>query len=348
MTSKSHEEQIIQSTFRAPWWLRNPHLQTIYPNLPWSWPSRPRLRRETLKLPDGDITAVDWLIEADSLPNSSPLLIILHGLEGSSESAYVRMLMEAAFIKGWRSCVLLFRDCGDHRNRLPRRYHAGETNDLRYFLDLLYTKRSDFENAGPLLAAGYSLGGNVLLKYLGESQSETPLAAATAVCVPLNLHISAKKLNIDLSRIYQKYLLKRMKSSITRKFNRNTKIFDWDLAMSARTFAEFDEYITAPLHGFDGVNDYYDRCSSTHFLGDIERPTLIINSLDDPFMGPDVLPTADKLAKNVTLEIARKGGHVGFINGGTPFKPTFFLPRRITDFLESPVSNHGLEEKDKF
>ena len=334
MTSQSRDDQIIQSQFRAPWWLRNPHFQTMYPNLPWAWPSRPELRREILELPDGDITAVDWLVEADSLPDSAPLLIILHGLEGSAESPYARMLMEVAFDRGWRSCVLYFRDCGDYRNRLPRRYHAGETNDLRHFLSQLQLQRPS-GNAGPLLAVGYSLGGNVLLKYLGESQSETPLAAATAICVPLDLHVCARALNTGLSTIYQRHLLKLMKESVVRKFDRYTATFDWDRAMNAKTFAEFDNFITAPLHGFNGVNDYYDQCSATHFLSNIERPTLIINSLDDPFMTPDVLPTADKLSDDVTLEVAKNGGHVGFIDGGTPFSPTFYLPGRIIEFLET-------------
>ena len=306
----------------------------MYPNLPWAWPSRPELRREILELPDGDVTAVDWLVEADSLPDSAPLLIILHGLEGSAESPYARMLMEVAFDRGWRSCVLYFRDCGDYRNRLPRRYHAGETNDLRHFLSQLQLQRPS-GNAGPLLAVGYSLGGNVLLKYLGESQSETPLAAATAICVPLDLHVCARALNTGLSKIYQRHLLKLMKESVARKFDRYTATFDWDRAMNAKTFAEFDNFITAPLHGFNGVNDYYDQCSATHFLSNIERPTLIINSLDDPFMTPDVLPTADKLSDDVTLEVAKNGGHVGFIDGGTPFSPTFYLPGRIIEFLET-------------
>ena len=334
MTSQSRDNQIIQSRFRAPWWLRNPHFQTMYPSLPWAWPSRPELRRETLELPDGDVTAVDWLVEADSLPNSAPLLVILHGLEGSAESSYARMLMEAALNRGWRSCVLYFRDCGNYRNRLPRRYHAGETNDLRHFLSQLQMQRPS-GSTGPLLAVGYSLGGNVLLKYLGESQSETPLAAATAICVPLDLHVCARALNTGLSKIYQRHLLKHMKKSVTRKFDRHTAVFDWDRAMNAKTFAEFDDFITAPLHGFDGVNDYYERCSATHFLSNIERPTLIINSLDDPFMTPDVLPTADKLSGDVTLEVAKGGGHVGFIDGGTPFSPTFYLPGRIIEFLET-------------
>jgi predicted alpha/beta-fold hydrolase len=342
MTTETRENQVIKSRFRAPRWLQNPHAQTMFPNLPWAWRSRPELRRETLELPDGDVTAVDWLVEGDSLPDAAPLLVILHGLEGSAGSSYARMLMEEVVDRGWRSCVLHFRDCGDYRNRLPRRYHAGETNDLRHFLNELQAHREASGNPGPLLAVGYSLGGNVLLKYLGESESETPLAAATAICVPLNLHICSEALNTGFSKGYQYYLLKRMKKAVTQKFDRHTAAFDWDRAMKSKTFAEFDDAVTAPLHGFNGMQDYYDRCSATHFLHRIERPTLIINSLDDPFMSPAVLPDPDKLSDDVTLEVAENGGHVGFVSGGTPWRPTFYLPGRIIEFLESYAAKPGL------
>jgi predicted alpha/beta-fold hydrolase len=300
------------------------------------------MRRETLELPDGDVTAVDWLVGADSLPDAAPLLIILHGLEGSAESAYARMLMETVLERGWRSCVLHFRDCGDYRNRLPRRYHAGETNDLRHFLRELQKQRDAVGNPGVLLTVGYSLGGNVLLKYLGESQHETPLRAAAAICAPLDLHECAKALNIGFSRGYQRHLLRRMKSSVRQKFDQHTAAFDWDRAMNATTFAEFDDAVTAPLHGFDGKQDYYDRCSSVHFLHNIERPTLIINALDDPFMTPDVIPELDRLSEQVTMEVAEHGGHVGFVDGGTPWRPSFYLPRRIVEFLEPHAAIPGL------
>lgn len=342
MTSEDTEKRIIPSQFRPAGWLRNRHAQTIYPSMPWSWRGRPELRRETLELPDGDVTALDWLVEADDTPDAAPMLVILHGLEGSAESSYARMLMEAARDRGWRSCVLHFRDCGDYTNRLPRRYHAGETNDLRFFLNKLQAQRDLSQNPGPLLAVGYSLGGNVLLKYLGESGLETPLNAACAVSVPLDLHECADALDIGFSRIYRRYLLKRMKSAVTRKFNPHTAAFDWDRAMNARTFAEFDDAVTAPLHGFQGKQDYYDRCSSVHYLQSIETRTLIVNALDDPFMTPHVIPTADRLSANVTLEVAEHGGHVGFIDGGFPWKPSFYLPERLLKFLEPSAAKPGM------
>ena len=342
MTSDTRQSQFLESPFTVPWWLKNRHAQTMFPSLPWAWRGRPALRREMLELPDGDITAVDWHLDSDALPDAAPLLIILHGLEGSADSSYARMLMDVAFDRGWCSCVLHFRDCGDYRNRLPRRYHAGETNDLRHFLNNLKQLRDGSANPGPILAVGYSLGGNVLLKYLGESKNVTPLAAATAVCVPLSLHICAEALNTGFSKRYQTYLLKRMKKAVTRKFDRHTAAFNWDRAMNAQTFAEFDDAVTAPLHGFSGKQDYYDRCSAGNFLHTIERPTLIINAIDDPFMTPEVIPSPENISDSVTIEIAENGGHVGFIDGGTPWRPSFYLPGRILEFLEPFAAKPGL------
>ena len=228
-----------------------------------------------------------------------------------------------------------FRDCGDYRNRLPRRYHAGETNDIRYFLEKLVTEGQ----CGPICAAGYSLGGSVLLKYLGENGATTPLQAAAAVSVPLDLGISADALNKGFSKVYQRHLLKRMKESVSRKFDQYTAAFDWHESMAAKTFAEFDDLVTAPLHGFDGKDDYYGSCSSAAFLQHIERPTLIVNSTDDPFMTPEVIPDASLISDCVTLELSSAGGHVGFVEGGTPWRPRYYLPGRIIGFLNQCIND---------
>jgi uncharacterized protein len=335
MTDASTDKRIIDSQFRPAGWLRNGHAQTIYPSLPWAGAPWPELRRKDLELPDGDLTVVDWLTDSDDTEPDSPTLIVLHGLEGSAESSYARMLLQTAAERGWRAAVLHFRDCGDYRNRLPRRYHAGETNDIRFFLERLRTEGHE----GPMMAAGYSLGGNVLLKYLGENGVSTPLDAAAAVSVPLNLHESAEALSRGFSKIYQRHLLKRMKNAVSRKFDRYTAAFDWKRAMDPSTFAEFDDAVTAPLHGFSGKDEYYDRCSSISFLKDIQRPTLIINSLDDPFMTKDILPREDQLSDCVTLEVSDHGGHVGFIDGGLPWRPQYYLPTRITDFLALQITD---------
>jgi len=329
---------VVASTFRPAPWLRNRHLQTMYPSVPWAYLRTPRVRREILQLPDGDETAVDWLVPDRTPGPNTPLLVILHGLEGSARSSYARMLMRRAEHLGWHCCVMHFRDCGDYSNKLPRRYHAGETNDLRYFI----TQLDDSERFGPLAAVGYSLGGNVLLKYLGEASATTPLRAACAVCVPLDLHLCADALNRGFSRVYQRIMLNRMKNALRRKFNADTAAFRWQPAMAAATFAEFDDVVTAPLHGFDGMNDYYDRCSAIGYLRAIDCPTLIINARDDPFMTPEVVPDASALSPSVTLEVSEAGGHVGFIDGGMPWRPHFYLPGRIAGFLAPHLSMPGL------
>jgi len=330
ITIETTDQRIIRSEFKPARWLKHRHLQTMFPSLPWAWRKRSPLRREVLNLPDGDDTAVDWLQDADELPKSAPLLVVLHGLEGSAESSYARMIMHAAFEAGWRSCVLHSRDCGDYRNRLPRRYHAGETNDIRYFLRTCHEQGQ----TGPMFAVGYSLGGNILLKYLGESGTDSRLTAAGAACVPLDLYKCSEALNTGFSKFYQYYLLNHMKNSVRQKFDQHTAAFDWNRAMSAETFAEFDDAVTAPLHGFAGMNDYYDKCSSAQFLKDIVRPTLIVNSLDDPFMTPGVIPDRERISEHVLLEIAEGGGHVGFVDGGTPWRPEYYLPRRLLGFLK--------------
>jgi predicted alpha/beta-fold hydrolase len=331
------QERIIGSEFKPAWWLGNRHAQTIFPALPWSGAPKIRVRSEELELPDGDVTVVDWMEEGPGPDSGAPILIVLHGLEGSADSPYARMLLKSAAQHDWRAAVLHFRDCGDYRNRLPRRYHAGETNDIRYFLESLRAAGHE----GPMLAAGYSLGGNVLLKYLGENGVSTPLHGAAAVSVPLDLHDSAEALTSGFSRIYQRYLLKRMKNAMRRKFDQYTAAFDWHRAMAAKTFAEFDDAVTAPLHGFSGKDEYYNRCSSLAFLADICLPTLIINAVDDPFMTPATIPEPEKLSDSVQIEVASHGGHVGFIDGGAPWRPHYYLPGRIIEFLNGCIADSG-------
>lgn len=329
--------RVRTSSFKPAWWLKNRHLQTIFTALPGTGAPTVRFRSEELELPDGDMTVVDWMEDGPAPDSGAPILIILHGLEGSAASPYARMLLRQAANHGWRGAVLHFRDCGDYRNRLPRRYHAGETADIRYFLESLRAAGHE----GPMLAAGFSLGGNVLLKYLGENGVSTPLDAAVGVCVPLNLHDSAAALSRGFSKVYQHYLLKRMKNAVRRKFDQYTAAFDWHRAMAATNFADFDDAVTAPLHGFSGKDEYYDRCSSVTFLKDIRRPTLIINALDDPFMSPEAIPAADVLGDDVELEIADAGGHIGFVSGGPPWRPSYYLPGRIIEFLDASIGESG-------
>jgi len=331
------QDRIFTSEFKPAWWLKNRHAQTIYSSLPLSRAPKPSLYSEDLELPDGDLTVVDWMAGGPDAASGAPILVILHGLEGSSESTYARMLLQAAGDHGWRAAVLHFRDCGDYRNRLPRRYHAGETNDIRFFLESLRAGGHD----GPMVAAGFSLGGNVLLKYLGENGVSTPLDAAVAISVPLSLHDSAKALSDGFSNVYQRHLIKKMKKAIRRKFDQYTAAFDWHRTMAAKTFAEFDDAVTAPLHGFSGKDEYYDRCSSGGYLDSIGVPTLIINALDDPFMTPAAIPSPVGLPECLQLEISTHGGHIGFIDGGYPWRPRYYLPDRIINFLDDRIAAAG-------
>tara|TARA_B100000686_G_C16784848_1_gene974524 strand:- start:1955 stop:2740 length:786 start_codon:yes stop_codon:yes gene_type:complete len=257
-------------------------------------------------------------------------------MEGSSRSQYAKLLLNSAANQGWRAAVLHLRDCGGLDNKLPRRYHSGETNDLRFLINSLRSKNEERDTQ--IVAAGFSLGGNILLKYLGEEGLDTGLNAAVGISVPLNLHHSAERLSKGFSKIYQFLFIKKIKKRLRRKFKQNTNAFDWKNTMSAKNFADIDDAVTAPLHGFSGKDEYYDLCSSINFLSQIRTPTLIINALDDPFTTPEAIVDASDIPECVQIELPRKGGHIGFINGGSPWKPTYYLPNRIIGFLDRQIN----------
>lgn len=321
---------IASSGFRPASGLSNRHLQTLLPALGVVPTPTPPLRREILATPDGDTLALDWLDNRPADP-ASPLLLILHGLEGSSRSSYARCLLDAARCEAWRAVVVHFRDCGDHRNQLTRRYHAGETGDVEFVSEQLSRR---FPNS-PLLAAGFSLGGNVLLKHLGEQRDKGRIRAAVAVSVPFELQQASEAISNGFSKFYQWHLMRNMKKALRRKFRRDNAPFDYDAAMQTTTFETFDDLVTAPLHGFDGKDDYYRRCSSRQFLGQIETPTLILHAIDDPFMNTQMIPAREELADSVTLELSANGGHVGFIDGDRPWRLGYWLPGRIMRFLKA-------------
>jgi predicted alpha/beta-fold hydrolase len=321
---------IIRSDFRPARGLANPHLQTLLPVLPFVRSPQPAAQREIITLPDGDTTAADWAAPTrDSAPPDAPVMIVLHGLEGSSESSYARWLLHEAAAIGWRAAVLHFRDCGGHPNRLPRRYHAGDTDDLAHFLGVVEQRYP----RAPRYVAGFSLGGNALLKYLGQAGTEARCDRAVAVSVPFELQKASDRLSGGFSRVYQWHLMRNMRNAMRRKFDPRNAPFDFERAERARDFETFDDIVTAPLHGFSGKDDYYSSCSSRQFLRGIERETLIIHAEDDPFMSPDIVPGAAELSPAVTLELSRFGGHVGFITGDAAGKLGFWLPGRIINFM---------------
>lgn len=320
-------------TYRSPWWLKTAHLQTVYPALFRKPVLLPYAKRERLVTPDNDFIDVDFCGEG-----KGPLVMLLHGLTGSSESGYIRGLQHVFLQHGWRSAALNFRGCSGEPNRLARCYHSGETEDI----DFLYHTLRQREPKSPLAAVGFSLGGNVLLKWLGEQGANVKLCAAVAVSVPLVLSICATKLDAGFSKIYRDRLLCELKDYLNAKHNylvgigqkeEATKIERLGDLSSVKSFWQYDDRVVARLHGFEDVHDYYRRSSSRQYLGTIEVPTLVIQAFDDPFMTPAVLPESDELSSSVCLEVTMRGGHVGFVEGDNPLKPGYWLERRIPLFL---------------
>jgi uncharacterized protein len=318
--------KIIESEFESSWPFRNRHIQTIYPNV-LQPPPRTDLRRERLELQDGDFIDVDWTIGGDG-----PIVIVLHGLEGSINSRYAARIMQRVKAMGLRGALPHFRGCSGEPNRLSISYHSGFTQDLEYFTDLLKHR----EPHTSLAAVGYSLGGNVLLKWLGESSNASRLIAGVAVSVPFDLADASRMIEQGVSRIYKWSLLGRMRRSAVRKFLQVKPPFDLPDIKRIRTFREFDDKLTAPLHGFKNADEYYARCSSRHFLKYINVPTLILHAKDDPFMSIASIPRSDELSSAVTLELSRNGGHVGFINGPL-LHPNMWLDDRICDYLQKQL-----------
>jgi predicted alpha/beta-fold hydrolase len=312
----------LTGPFRAPWWCRGPHCQTLYPHV---FRRRPalQLERERLELPDGDFLDLAW-----SGRESGPVVVILHGLEGSLRSHYAAGLVSALAHRGYRTAFLHFRNTTEP-NRLPRSYHSGETGDLAHLIRHVAARTG----RPPFAAVGYSLGGNVLLKWLGESGESAPLATAAAVSVPFDLGEAADRMERGISRLYQWRLVASLRGSYRRKFSRIPSPLAVDLRR-LRTFRQFDDQVTAPLHGFAGVDDYYRRSSSRPFLARIRVPTLIVHARDDPFMWPHTAPLPEQLSPSVRLEISDHGGHVGFVAGPWPWRPRWWLEERIVAHLD--------------
>ncbi|MBI1371033.1 MAG: hydrolase [Planctomycetes bacterium] len=321
-------------SFVAPWWLRSAHLQTL-----WATIVRRRVtletRRERLELSDGDFLDLE---HAGGEGGGRPTVLVLHGLAGSVESPYVRGLLRRIAERGWHGVLMHFRGCSGELNRLPRSYHSGETGDMAYVVEAL--RRRD--PASPIAAVGYSLGGNALLKWLGETGAANPLTAAVAVSVPFDLHNAAERMERGLSRVYQWHLLRDLHAMVKAKM----RAMDTGLTLTPgeiealNTFRLFDDRITAPMHGFAGVDDYYTRSSSRQYLAGIGRPTLIVHARDDPFMTPDAVPTPAEVSASVTLEVSEHGGHVGFVEsaGG---RIGYYLDRRIPAFLAARFTEAG-------
>ncbi len=317
--------RILTSGFRPAWWLRGAHRQTIWPTLARRRP-RLALERRRIELADGDF--IDLAVGR----RSGPGVLVIHGLEGDLKSHYAGSLLDALEQGGFQPIFMHLRGCSGEPNRLDRAYHSGASDDLAEVLRAL----ADEPHGRPVAAIGFSLGGNLLLKYLGETDRPL-LAAGVAVSVPFVLRDAMLRLNIGGSRIYRSYLVHKLKSAIRRKFADRPCPLDIDLA-EIRDFNSFDDRITAPLNGFAGVFDYYSRASCRQFLPGIDVPTLILQAVDDPFMFPSTVPFEHELGPGVTLELAKHGGHVGFVAGALPWRPVYWLEGRILEFLRQTLA----------
>ena len=274
-------------------------------------------------MPDGDFVDIDWA------GGSGPVVVILHGLQGSSRSPHVQGLLGALVRRGWRGAVMHFRGCGGQANRLPRTYHSGETGDVGYFLRRLRERHP----WTPVAAVGYSLGGNVLLKWLAERGAGAELAAAVAVSAPFLLAGAADRLDRGVSRMYRRHFIADLHRTVIAKFRVRPGPLDLDAVRRARTFRSFDDRVTAPLHGFRDAAHYYDEASCRQYLSGVARPTLILHALDDPFMTRDVVPRREELSPSIRLELSAAGGHVGFVEGSAPWSARYWLEERIPHFL---------------
>lgn len=314
---------IRESEFQPPCYLKNPHLQTLLGSV---WRKRPdhRWQRERVELPDGDFLDLDW---GKSFPNA-PLVMILHGLEGSSDSNYALGLGRALEAIAWNCVVMNFRGCSGEPNRKPFSYCAGCTDDIA----LISQRLRERNPHRPLYLVGYSLGGNAMLKWLGQTGTDL-VDGAVAVSVPYRLGECAKRLESGFSKRYEQYLLKSLKASARAKASR------FELGLSHKqinrlgSFYAFDDQVTAPLHGYNGVEDYYEKSSAWRWVGGIQVPTLLIHALDDPFMFPGTVPAAQDLSPQVSMELSDFGGHVGFISRDK--EQPYWLEKRIPEWLVS-------------
>ena len=311
------------------WWIPGPHLRTLWGKLVRRHVEIPTrsIRWDT---PDGDFLEI---VRLDA-NEASPRLLILHGLEGGPRSHYARGLMAEAERRGWGADLLVFRSCGNEINRTPRFYHSGETGDLAFALDRI----ADEFPKSPLFLAGVSLGGNVLLKFLGERGTGVPsrVVAAAAVSVPYDLARSSRRIGRGFSRVYQSHFLR----SLQRKAAAKHAAFPDRLPSAAtepvRTLYEFDDAVTAPLHGFTSADDYYARSSAIRWLTGITIPTLLLSAKDDPFLPEEVLAEVETIARGVPVlqvEFVDRGGHVGFVGGRIPWRPVYYAERRLGEFF---------------
>jgi predicted alpha/beta-fold hydrolase len=321
------------SSFTPAWWLRNPHLQTLWGKFFRRTPFH-KTSVERLETEDGDFVDLHHF----NTGNERPILFLLHGLEGGIASHYVQGFLAEAARRNWQATVMIFRSCGDEPNRTRRLYHSGETSDASLAIQHLEEQFA----SSPLMLAGVSLGGNVLLKYLGERGDNVSrrIAGAAAVSVPFDLARSSRHIDTGFSRVYQRAFMKSLRGKAMKKIAEVPDMADSAKVSAARTMFDFDDSFTAPVHGFRDAMHYYTESSAIRWLPRISLRTLLLSAVDDPFLPSQVLADVREIAASnrcLELEFPAHGGHVGFVGGMNPFKPDYYLERRACEFLASCI-----------
>jgi predicted alpha/beta-fold hydrolase len=319
-------------TYTPAWWVPGRHAQTLWGRIFRRAPTVPT-RLERWDTPDDDELEVHRL---DATHPEAPRLVLLHGLEGTIRSNYIQGTLALAQRRGWAADVLIFRGCGTRMNRQRRIYHSGETADLQLVVDRVVSENPDQS----VMLAGFSLGGNVLLKWLGERGTGVPrqIRGAAAVSVPFDLEAGARQIERGFSRIYTYHFLRSLVMKARAKLEAYPGLFDDTRLTGARTLYDFDDIVTAPVHGFADAHDYYSRSSSLQYLPGVRVPTLLLSALDDPFMPRETADTVMRLSEKsawLLVEFYPQGGHVGFVGGATPFRSHYFAEERLVQFLNS-------------
>jgi uncharacterized protein len=332
-----HVSRPSEYTYTPAWWVPGAHVRTLWGKLV----RRPPListRIERWPTDDGDEVELHRLEPLGRKATHGGRLLVLHGLEGTIRSHYLRGLLSRAQRRGWSADALIFRTCNGEVTRARRLYHSGETTDL----DRVVRRLVRSHPGQPLALAGFSLGGNVLLKWLGEQGQGAPaeVRAAAAVSVPFDLERGSRFIERGFARVYTRHFLRTLRAKARMKLARDPNLFDGAALERARTLFDFDDVVTAPVHGFEGATDYYRRSSSLRFLTSIRRPTLLLSAYDDPFLPSDVLLEVERLAgrnRCLTVEFHQRGGHVGFISGRAPWAPRYYAEERVMDFLDGAL-----------
>ena len=304
--------------YQAPWWLPGGNAQTIYSaKLAQRYVgAKPRWQRERWDTPDGDFVDVDWRSDDIALSDDAPLLVLFHGLEGSSSSHYAQAFAQEAKLRGWHMAVPHFRGCSGELNWAPRAYHSGDFEEVGWMLS-----RFQMEHRGPIFAVGISLGGNALMRWAGEMghSASQVVQGIASVCSPIDLTASGHAIDTGFNKaVYARMFLATMKPRAMQKLAQFPGLFDPQELRATNTLYAFDNVFTAPLHGFNGTDDYWDRASAKPGLTRVQVPALVLNAQNDPFIPAACLPTQDQVSDHVTLWQPEQGGHVGFASGTFP------------------------------